>query len=163
MTVLHIGVIDIPYVSAPAPKKPMAQAKRGKANKPKKAPQAVAGSETTGDVATHLENKYHIMQTFADRHLPEIADSLAGSMASALESLMMGAPADISPFGAATSEITQKFKAFLDNKEMDGLPGVPTKAALDGVNRRLKTKKGPPRASFVDTTLYRDSSHSWVD
>lgn len=162
MTVLHIGVIDIPYVSAPAPKKPMAQAKRGKANKPKK-PQAVASSETTGDVATHLENKYHIMQTFAERHLPEIADIMADGMAGALEALMMGRAPDADPNLRATAEITQKFKAFLDNKEMDGLTGIPTKASLAGVNHALKSKRGPVRPSFVDTTLYRDSSHSWVD
>lgn len=164
MTVLHLGVIDLPYVEAPpTPKKPMAQAKRGKANKPKKAAQSSAGTETTGDVATWLENKYGIMQAFADRHLPEIADSLAGSMAGALESLMMGAPAENNPFGTATSEITQKFKAFLDNREMDGATGVPTKAAQDGVNRRLKIKKGPPRPSFIDTGEYQASATSWVD
>lgn len=162
MTTLHLGINDVPYVDFDEAPKKIAKAKRGKANKLRK-PKDSGTGQTTGDIAEILEAKYGIMQTFADRHLPEIADSLADSMAGALESLMSGAPASHSPFGEATDEIAQKFRAFLDNKEMDGMPGVPTKAALDGVNHRLKGKRGPPRPSFIDTGQYQAHFQDWID
>lgn len=161
MTTLHLGINDLPYVDYDAPPKKVAKAKRGKANKPRKT--KGGGGQTTGEIAEILEAKYHIMETFAERHLPEIAGSLAESMAGALESLMMGAPASQSPFGEATDEIKAKFQKFLDDKEMDGATGVPTQAAKDGVNHRLKLKRGPPRPSFIDTGQYQAHFQNWID
>lgn len=162
MTTLHIGVNDIPYANeAPAPKK-VAKARKGKANKPRKSAENAA-TQTTGEVAEILEAKYGVMQKFVDKHLPEIADELADGMAGALESLMMGAPPELNPFGTATAKVSRMFREFIDNKEMDGVPGVPTKASLEGRSLRFKRRRGPPRPSFQDSGLYEANATSWID
>jgi hypothetical protein len=149
MTILHLGVTDIPYSSAPA---------KGKRNK-------VTGTQTTGDVAGWLETRYHIMEHFFQSHQADIAKSLETSVAGAIQSLVMGAPSSIDAFGSATSEIEHQFKDFLSTGEIErlGYPGIPTQAAFKGINRRMKSKKGVRRPSFVDTGLFQSSFKSWVD
>ena len=140
MTTLFLGVIDVPYLDA-----------EGK---------------TTGDVAEILEKKYHVMEIFAETHGQQIADHLAEGMGGALESLMMGGPTDLTKaMGGATSKIADDMKQFIASGEMEtlGYPGVPTKAALAGVNHRLKKKRGPRRVSFVDTGQYQASMTDWVE
>jgi hypothetical protein len=157
---LHLGVIDIPYKEFP---KKVAKPKKGKANKPSG---VKTGEQTTGDVAEWLENKYGVMQRFADLHQKDIAQSLEKSLAGALESLMMGAPATLNPFGTATNEIEKLFKfTYLDQEEIakTGASGVPTQAAKDGVNHRLKSGKGDPRPSFIDTGQYQAAFKSWIE
>src|ERR1019366_9125915 len=119
MPVLHLGVIDLPYTVS----------KR---------------SVTTGDVAEWLEKKYHVMEVFYRQHEGDVARDVEKSVAGALESLLLGAPPSIDPFGAGTSKIEDGFKQFLSSREMEGLgyPGVPTGAALAGVSHRFKTKRG---------------------
>jgi hypothetical protein len=149
--ILHLGVIDLPYNQPPT----------GKRRRRKVA----AGTQTTGDVAGWLENRYHVMEIFFEEHVEDVATDLEDGLAGALESLMIGAPASLDAFGTATSKIDDRFKKFLSDREMEGLgyPGVPTEAARKGVNRRLKVKRGSPRPSFVDTGLYMASFKSWVD
>jgi len=138
---LHLGVIDVPY--------------------------AEENGITTGDVADILEAKYHPMEIFYELHKQEIADDITNGVQNALEALMMGAPDQglTGAVNAGTTNINEKFKDFLANGEMEslGYPGVPTQAALDGVNHRLKKKSGPRRPSFIDTGLYQSSFTSWVD
>lgn len=151
---LYLGVVDIPYAGP---------AEVGKKRKRK----STAATLTTADVAHILEAKYHIFATFAKMHasdtiLPAIAKSVQGTMVN----LMLGAPASANPFASACSTIDAAFKGFIDSEEMAGMPGVPTAAALAGVNHSFKhpyAKDNPRRASFVDTGLYRDSEISWVD
>lgn len=161
--VLHLGVIEVPYVEAPEVKK-IPRAKKGKANKPLKASPEL-NMVTTVDVAQWLEKKYDVMQTFADQQEPAIAHVIEASLAGTLESIMMGAPANINAFGTAENEIGQMFRTFLDEEEVAaaGVPGTPTAAALAGVNHRLKSKRGAPRPSFIDTGLYQASFRAWVD
>lgn len=161
--VLHFGVIDIPYVQPPTQKK-VAKAKRGKNNKPVKQ-STQSGTQTTGDVAGWLEKKYGVMQAFVDMQLPAIAAELENSMAGALESMMMGAPPSGKPFASAESNIAQMFKTFLAEGEIEhsGISGVPTAAALRGVNHRLKVNRGSPRPSFIDTGLYQQSFIAWIE
>ena len=164
--VLKLGVIDVPYANQ-AKKEKMPQAKKGKANKPLK-PKTESGTQTTGDVAEILEKKYGIMDTFQFAHLPDIAHELEDSLAGALETLMMGGQPDPNPFAKAESAITTMFKKFLDNGEVEhmGIEGVPTQAALDGVNHRLKhpyAKGNPRRESFIDTGGYHDHFTCWVE
>lgn len=156
---LHLGVIDQPYS--------FEQQALGKNGKPIKRKKKVHLSVTTGQVAEWLENKYHPMEIYYEIHQQKIADDLAESMTGALESLMQGAPATVDPFGGATSKIEEGFKDFLSNKEMErlGYSGVPTRAALMGVNHRMARpyQKRAPRPSFVDTSTYQASAKSWVD
>lgn len=149
MTTLHLGVLDVPYVNAPSGTK-------GK---------SAAGEKTTGDIAEILEAKYGIFQTFVEIHGDDVAKALEDSVAGALESVLMGAPPRNDLHGAGTSKIETMFKDFLSKQEMDGrgVAGVPTQAALKGVNHRLKRKRGAPRPSFIDTGLYQSSMRAWVD
>jgi hypothetical protein len=143
--VLHLGVADVPY-NEPATKK-------------------APSGETTGGVAELLEDKYHIMRIFFEEHKSDVALALENSLAGALENLLMGAPANVTPLGEGAAKIESAFKRFLEDKEMDrlGYPGVPTKASLLGISRRFKGKRGPPRPSFVDTSLYESSFKTWLD
>lgn len=136
MITFHLGVIDVPYEDE---------------------------NTTTGDVAEYLEEKYQIMQTFFDRYGREIADLMAEDMAGQLENLIAGFPPRDDPFRASMERVHHLFVAFLDNAEMNGLPGVPTKRALDGISKRFKSGKGPkPRPSFIDTGTYQAAMRAWV-
>jgi hypothetical protein len=164
---LMLGVVDIPYskFSINGPKK-VSQAKRGKKNQPIKAEEGAGPTQTTGMIADILEHKYGVMQGFVDLHMPDIAHSLENSMAGALESMMMGAPATLDPFGSAMGEIEASFKEqYLQKEEITGTgaDGVPTQAAVDGVNHRMKGKRGERRPSFIDTGLYQASFKAWIE
>lgn len=141
---LHLGVMDVPY-------------KEG----------SNSDTKTTGDVATILEEKYHIWEHFYQAHESDIAKSLEQSMGDAIEALMMGATPAADPFTAATSAIEDRFKKFLSNREMDslGYPGIPTQAAQKGVSHRFKHPyaKRPPRPSFIDTGLMQASAKAWIE
>ena len=153
MPVLYLGVADVPYNEPPSPVK--------RVRKPK----VTAATETTGDVAERLEDKYHIMRVFYEQHKIDVALALESSLAGALENLLMGAPSTVSPLGDGASKIQTAFKKFLSEKEMDrlGYPGIPTKASLMGTSHRFKGKHGPPRPSFIDTSLYQSSFKAWID
>lgn len=135
MITLHFGVIDVPYEDE---------------------------NTTTGDVADFLEGKYKIMQTFFDRHGQDIADLMSKDLAGGLENLLAGAPMPRDPLAESMSQVHNLFVAFLDNQEMNGTDGVPTKRALDGISKRFKNKKGDPRPSFIDTGTYQAAMRSWV-
>lgn len=139
---LHLGVTDIPYAN---------------------------GKETTGDVATILEAKYHVMELFVEELGHDvIGKAFEESAKNAVEDLFSGAPAaSLSLTLDATEEIQTAFRIFIDQRELDGVvPGVPTQAALKGVNHRLKrpsVKGNPERPSFKDTGLYQASMRAWTE
>ena len=114
MITFHLGVIDIPYKDE---------------------------STTTSDVAVYLEEKYQIMQTF-DRYGNDIAELMSKDLAANLENMLAGAPPSRDPLAESMSQVHHLFVAFLDNAEMNGTEGVPTKRALDGISKRFKWKKG---------------------
>ncbi|MET3232283.1 UNVERIFIED_ORG: hypothetical protein ABIC54_004488 [Burkholderia sp. 1263] len=162
---LNLGIIDLPYANEAKPEK-VAKPRKGKANKPVK-PKSTAGTQTTGDIAEILEAKYGVMDTFAFAHLPDIAKELETSMAGALETLMMGGAPSANPFATAESAITAMFKKFLATGAIEhmGVEGVPTQAAIRGVNHRLKhpyVKGNPRRESFVDTGMYSAHFLAWM-
>lgn len=132
---LHFGVIDIPYEE---------------------------GRATTGDVAEFLEARYKIMQTFFDLHQQEIAAYMSLDLAGAVENLLAGAPPNPEPLAEAMDKIHHLFVKFIDTEEMRGAEGVPTKAALLGVSKRFKRRRGPRRASFYDSGTYEASFRAWV-
>ena len=155
---LNLGVADIPYTYVTAGAPPV----------------------TTGDVAGWLENKYHVMEIFAEEVGSEaIARAFERSAGLALEAVLSGAPVgSVTPYASAETEIEEAFRQFLSLGIMEGLgyPGVPTQAALDGVSHRFKSKlnrvsrkqraagvtKGVRRPSFIDTGAYEQSFRAWV-
>lgn len=159
MPVLHLGVVDQPYVQRAS--------RRGKRK---------ASTVTTGDVAGWLEDKYHILENFVQMHEADIALDLEAALQGAVENSMMSArgfrsfydliEGDYTALGGAMSRIEDRMKQFLSLGEMEtiGYPGVPTQAALKGINHRKKNPRtGKRRPSFVDTGLMQASYKAWVD
>lgn len=154
---LVFGVVDVPYQNA----------------RSKRQRKVRAGTVTTGDVAGWLENKYHVMESFWELHKDEIVGDLENAIVGSFESLMMGAPPSLDPFGSGTSKAEDRFKQFLSTGEMDHLGiGLPTQAALDrasGKRRsaRFKKRRGKPSGgapvSFIDTGLYQTSAKVWIE
>lgn len=157
---LVLGVIDVPYAhAAKAARKLVAKVRKGRA-KLKAAPKPESDErKTTGDVATILEAKYHIMENFAHRYNQQIVPEVEKVLAGQLENLILGAPTNDINYQEANSTIESLFRNFLDMREMDGMPGVPTLAALRGVSHRFlhPYAKRPERSSFIDTGLYQAS------
>jgi hypothetical protein len=133
---LHLGVLDVPYSNATG--------------------------VTTGDVAEFIEEKYGLLEKFVEVHEADIADDLAQSVNGSIQSLVAGVQID--PFAAATAQIETRMKRFLTSQEAEqvGLQNVPTQAALKGVNKRLKSKRGARRPSFIDTDLMESSYKVWT-
>lgn len=152
---LHFGVIDIPYAEPPEVTKKL---------KKRKAKQSGVRI-TTGEVADILEAKYEVMGHFADQFQTVIAMHLEQSISGAIENMMLGAPPIEDPFQEATNEIEIDFTKFIDTAEIEklGLPGIPTQAAIDGVQTRLKDKKGARRVSFRDTGMYVGNFKAWME
>jgi len=167
MTTLHLGVVDFPYANLP------------KDYKKYKMKSGTPGVASTGDVATWLENKYHVMEVFFEDKHQKISDAMENSILGALESLLKGGIATGNPFSTAEDIIATEFKQFLSSRDIEniGIPGVPTQAALDGVSHRFKNPrfktvgkgknkrlvKRPRRPSFIDTGVYQASMRAWFD
>jgi hypothetical protein len=155
MPVLNLGVVDLPYNEAPPP------GRRGRRKK-----KVTGGTQTTGDVARWLEDRYHVMEVFAELHLEDaIVPAIENSLHGTIESLLMGAPVTIDAYGGAMSAIEDRFRKFIDAKEMDslGYPGVPTQASIKGIRRRFKNRLDPDRPSFQDTGLYETAFKAWME
>ena len=165
-----LGVIDLPYVGGVHEK-----VKRASVNARKKGRRVAdaleqisegrpQGAQTTGDVAAILEKKYHIMKLFYETRRPEIAEQLADSISDKIQDIINGAPLTGSPIDAGALIIEDWFKQFLSTQEVEtlGIRDVPTTAARNGVNHRLKKKRGPRRPSFIDTGLYQASFKVWA-
>lgn len=136
---LHLGVTDIPYDYGDT-------------------------AATTHEVAALLEEKYQLFTHFYQLHEREILAELSQVIAEQVDnSIRFGAPmADHLELSGAS----QLFSDFLNLREMEGLgvEGVPTGAAVKGVNSRKKGKKGiPGRPSFIDGGLLLSSLRVWVD
>jgi hypothetical protein len=167
---LHLGVIDIPYGNptlAPLKAKKGKITAKGKKKKASVKKAASAKTITTGDVAEILEEEYHIMRQFFEMNSGAIVKDLEKSLAGKLESVLLGALPNGDPFLEGTSKIDERFRRFLTRGDLEkvGYPGVPTQAALRGVNHRLKHpyKRRAPRPSFIDTGLYQANFKSWVE
>jgi len=138
---LNVGVFDIPHVGGE---------KTGL---------------TTGDLAEILESKYGLYSGFVELHGQEIADVLADGVQDALDAIIGAGVNAVDPLGAAELPLTAMLIRYFDNEEIAklGVPGVPTGAALKGINRRKASGKGVRRTSFIDTSELRNSSSVWVE
>jgi hypothetical protein len=124
------------------------------------------GTADTVAVAKILEAKYGLFSAFYTRHENDIKALLIDSLAGALENLHMGAPLPANPFEGSMAKLQALFKKFLYTQEVEqmGIPGVPTKAALDGVSHRKKKKTyGHRRPSFIDSGTMELAFRSWME
>jgi hypothetical protein len=174
LTTLVLGVIDLPYGTTPtAPRRVKVRrtvyknARGAEFTAIHEYSVPASGAETTGDVAEFLENRYHVMETFFELHSKEIITAFEEVFVGNLENIALGAPVNDNAMAEATSKTEALFKQFISNAEMDGIqPGVPTAAALKGINHRLAhpyAKGNPQRPSFRDTGLYQSSMKAWVE
>ena len=170
--ILHLGVNDIPYVMLqPASTKRVkvrVHRRGGKWTSPESSSSPSSGGQTTGDVATILEDRYHVMELFYELNMEGIAKALETSIAGNIENVLMGNYGSNNPHAAAESDIEAMFKSFLSNRGLDnsGARGVPTMAALKGINHRLAhpyAKSNPERPSFIDTSVYQANFRALVD
>ncbi len=158
---ISLGVWDVPYATRVGPEQRRVFTRTTKGGKPARGSAAPSGAQTTGDVAEILEDKYHVMEVFAEEVGNEkLARAVEHSIEGAIVDLVLGKDPDlVSPMATAMGEIETAFRLFLDQEEMNGVaPGVPTKASLRGVNHRLKhpfAKGNPARPSFIDTGTYQ--------
>lgn len=116
---------------------------------------------TTYGVALDLEQNYRVMKTFYRRHRDEIMNDAVATLVEQFSN-MIRYGTEVPPTILLT-QVKPAFSNFLNNQEMDGMPGIPTLASLEGVNSRLKKKKGPIRPSFIDGGLYVSSFQAWVE
>lgn len=169
MTTINFGVLDVPYTNEDEAAKTPKQLRRDRRNNILTSLGLKEFHGTTGDIAEILEDKYHVMEIFIEEvGLGKILQAMEHSAQNALEDLFAGRPpGEISLTLEAEEEIIEAFRAFIDQREMDGIqPGVPTDASLKGVNHRLKhpyAKDNPVRPSFKDTGLYMDSARAWTE
>lgn len=136
---VNLGVVDMPYDYGDDPE------------------------ATTFSVAVELEENYqlftHFWQMHKDQIVTEVGDSIALGF---FNHIKYGSPI---PEFQLLGDTIKEFNVFLEQEEMAGLgiDGVPTQAALMGVNSRLKKKFGARRPSFIDGGLFKTSFIAWVD
>lgn len=158
---LSLGVWDVPYATQVPSQQRRVFARTAKGGTTRRGSAAPSGGETTGDVAERLEDKYHVMEVFVEEiGNDKIVKALERSIEGAMTDLVLGKnPNIIDPFASVVGEIETAFRLFLSQEEMNGIvPGVPTKAAIAGVNHRLArpyAKGNPSRPSFIDTGTYQ--------
>ena len=157
MIKLHLGVIDVPEIEG-----------------------------TTYTVGKVLEERYGLFSMFYNAHQQEIADLLAKDAAIGLEMMEQGAPIKVKEvFAVSGQTITNKMHDFLTTQEVErvagkyGEFGIPTKAALEGINTRTVNGKTPKkirkgqkfkkvvtgirRPSFIDTGIFEASLKGWIE
>ncbi|HEX8711542.1 MAG TPA: hypothetical protein VF730_06690 [Terracidiphilus sp.] len=153
MPTLNLGVVDVGYTDD-------------------------EGSVTTGDVASWLEERYHIMRTFVELNEGFIEKCLVDAASGAIESIAQGRPisglnAGLGTrldarqlFGSSVNErIEERFRDFLDSGEMNRYlpPSQQSQAAAQGINHRKKNPNtGQGRQAFVDTGLYQAAFRAWM-
>jgi hypothetical protein len=176
--ILHLGVIEqlydnpLSYEKAKNKAYKYGKAKAGSVEAPA---MAMPMAKTTFDVAERLEERYHVMELFFEEvGIDLIAKALEHSVEGAIQNVLMGSPASDEPLSPskqgplseAMSEVETAFKHFLSLQFLDGVArGVPTQAALKGVNHRMKHPYAPrpSRPSFIDTGLYETNFKAWID
>lgn len=120
------------------------------------------GKRTT-DVAKELEDRYNLTEIFWDKIENMVVGEIEVIYSDMLEEVMAGVAY---PKKAETSELTEQiedaFKTYLDRETH----GIKTLAAQRGVSYLLPhpyARGNPPRPSFIDTGLYRQSFRAWVE
>lgn len=120
---------------------------------------------TTFGVGKILEDKYGLFSAFVENNDQFIADAIADDAAASLETFLLSGQLPDEMLPEASGKISQRMKEFLSLQEVEklGLPGVPTKAALQGRSIRLKQKRGSRRPSFIDSGVLEASLKAWID
>jgi hypothetical protein len=167
MPTLHLGVMDIPYAAPPSKiKKPPKRPRKRALKRPIQQQLPLGHHQTTGSVALVLEKRYHVLGTLFEKHKSEVVKSMTDEVAGQLVNLMNGGPAKPLDLIGAMSEVADMLKQGIAQRELDGYPGIPTRAAQRGISHRLLhpyLKSNPERPSFIDTSTYQGSITAWFE
>lgn len=161
---LQLGFEDIPYAVRYSAASPLPASI--KKRRPQKLSPAMFGygyGKTTGQVATELENKYPIVETFYSMEEDTIVDEFEKAYVIGLELGMSAGNWDVT---WDPSKLENPFKRNLSGQKYDGrIRGVPTQASLRGVSHLRRNPYAPrgPRPSFIDTSLYQRSFRAWLE
>jgi hypothetical protein len=161
---LQLGFEDIPYAVRYSQASPMLGSLKKRRPKKLSTPQLSYGyGKTTGQIATELEKKYKIVETFYGLEEDHIVDNFEGVFVDGLKSGMSGGAWDVvwNPV-----PLEGKFRRSLSGRRFDGLiRGVPTLAAQKGVSHLFRNPyaQRAPRPSFIDTSLYQRSFKAWME
>ncbi|WP_353613958.1 hypothetical protein [Mangrovibacter phragmitis] len=120
-------------------------------------------SATTFEVAEILEDKYKLFTNFYRVHGDEVRKEVCDALIASIQNhIQFGAPLSSDE---QLGDTIRAFNLFLEREEMAGLSvdGVPTQAALEGKNSRLKRQYGERRPSFIDGGLFKSSFTAWID
>ena len=140
MPTINLGVNDVPYAVG-----------RGRTER------------STARIAEILEDRYHVMEIFAESNMNEISEHIANNGAGVIEEMFGGVETRADLLAGVELWIEERFKVFIDDEvEAFGIPGVPTAAAEKGRSRRGR-RVARAGGSFVDTGLYRDSFMVWIE
>lgn len=141
-------------------------------------PMIEPNGNTAFEVGTILEDKYGLFSNFYYLHKGDIADAIADSLQGAIDMIANGEAPKGDIFADANAQISTMMNHFLRDSEVEGLgiPGVPTKAALEGHSKRRraggkarkvlgswKSVKGARRPSFIDSGILQTSLRAWID
>lgn len=168
MPVIVLGILDAPYASEQKGEKPKKGGRKRTVGKHKD--DIPAEFVTTGQVAEWLERKYKIYETFYKVYKQRIEVEAIGCLERQILNLSIGAPVgdEAATFAELEDQIRIWFMDWLnaDGPAEAGIPGTPTKAAVQGIRHGYKhpySKENGPRVSFVDTGLYRTSFRVWTE
>lgn len=128
---------------------------------------AYGQGKTTLQVAKELEDKYGIVETFADMNHDYFTGLFEDIFLDQFEEVVaMKKPSKTGITNKQTDKIEAKFRESLSKQKYDGvIPGVPTLASLRGVShlRQHPYAKSAPRPSFIDTGMYQRSFRAWIE
>ena len=128
-------------------------------------PEDVAYAEagvTVGDVAQILEDKFHVMQIFADQNEDKIALFIEDGVAGALESVLSGAPERFDVFGSAMENIKGRFHEYIDGSE-HGIKLKKMDAPKAGSRKKRQYRKVTHTLAFYDTGRYEGNFKAWIE
>jgi hypothetical protein len=159
---LQLGFENTPY-SGVRSALPLSIRKR-MARRPSPAQQAYGQGKTVGQVATELEKKYGVVETFYNLEENFIVDAFEEAYMNGTGQGMTTSSWDVK--WNPSRSLEPKFRRSLNSRRFDGLiRGVPTRAAQRGVShlRRKPFAPSAPRPSFIDTSLYQRSFRAWLE
>lgn len=171
---LILGVVEVAYTAETEPRDPTRARKTKKGRIHRQDAKRIQawqegktddGPATTVTVAQALEEKYHVMGEFVEHHKDELGGIMVNSLEGALEDLYASGHVAQDPLAEAGSEIAAAFRHYLMSAEIEsyGLPGVPTKAAIERKSSRFKKGEGNARPSFIDTGAYELATRAWFE
>lgn len=129
---------------------------------PEETPYADEGSKTVGDVAEIIEDKFHVMQIFADMHEQDMADELSISYANAMDSIFSGRPMPKDFAASATAKIGDMFETYINTQE-HGIDLKKLRKPLAGSRKKRQYRKAKAATAFLDTGLYRGAFKAWTE